>query len=157
MFKKILFIIFGILFALSLAASFYFYRQYAALSQTPSQDSSQQAQAEVKRLVAALGRLIVLPANEQPTIATVADPDTLRDQPFFANARKGDKVFIYTNANKAILYSPTEDKIVEVAPISLGQAPSTTSTGGQTPTSTAQSSSTSSSTVKSSLTPSKKK
>jgi hypothetical protein len=60
---------------------------------------------------------MVLPADETPTIATVSDPEKLKDQPFFANAKKGDKVLIFSNSAKAILYSPTEDKIVEVAPI----------------------------------------
>ena len=50
-------------------------------------------------------------------MATVSDPEKLKDQPFFAKAQKGDKVLIYSNSQKAILYSPTEDKIVEVAPI----------------------------------------
>ena len=94
-----------------------FYHQYAALYQT----LPQAAQDEAKKLVADVGRLIVLPTNEQPTIATVADPDKLRDQPFFANAKKGDKVLIYTNAKKAILYDPVENKIVEVAPLNIGK------------------------------------
>lgn len=117
--KKFLYIIFGILFAGSLGTSFYFYRQYTALYRT----LPQAAQEEAKKLVVEVGRLIILPTNEQPTIATVTDPVGLRDQPFFANAKKGDKVLIYTNAKKAILYNPTEGKIVEVAPISIGQAP----------------------------------
>lgn len=135
--KKILYTIFLILFAGSLGTSFYFYWQYTALYRT----LPQAAQDEVKKLVAEVGRLIILPANEQPTVATVTDPVGLRDQPFFANAKKGDKVLIYTNAKKAILYSPTEGKIVEVAPISIGQAPAANSGQAPAPASTDQSSS----------------
>ncbi|MBI4085803.1 MAG: hypothetical protein HY433_00995 [Candidatus Liptonbacteria bacterium] len=118
--KKFFYIILGILFVGSLGMSLYYYRQYKALYQT----SPQSAQDEAKKLVAEVGRLIILPADEQPTVATVDDPEQLKDQLFFANAKKGDKVLIYTNAKKAILYNPTEGKIVEVAPVSIGQPPS---------------------------------
>lgn len=48
------------------------------------------------------------------------DPEKLRDQPFFANAQRGDKVLIYANAKKAILYNPPSNKIIEVAPVNIG-------------------------------------
>ncbi len=76
-----------------------------------------EAQAEVKSLVSKVGQLMILPENETPTIATVSDPEALKDQAFFADAKKGDKVLIYSNAKKAILYSPTEDKIITIAPL----------------------------------------
>jgi len=82
----------------------------------------QVAQQEVQELVTKVSQLIVLPEGETPTIATVSDPEKLKDQPFFSKAQKGDKVLIYTNAKKAILYSPTTNKIVEVAPINIGSA-----------------------------------
>ena len=39
---------------------------------------------------------------------------------FFSKAKVGDKVIIYTNARKAILYDPVAGKIVEVAPVNIG-------------------------------------
>ena len=74
-----------------------------------------------KELVGAVGKLLVLPADEQPTIATVADLDKLKDQPFFVNAQVGDKVLIYATAKKAILYRPSENKILELAPLNIGE------------------------------------
>lgn len=94
----------------------YFYYQWSLLKQDPQAV----AQQEVTALVAQVGKLIVLPTGEEPTIATVSDPTALKDQPFFAQAQKGDKVLIYTTAKKAILYSPTLNKIVEVAPLNIG-------------------------------------
>lgn len=74
------------------------------------------AKQETERLLSQLEKLIVLPGDEQPTIATVTDIDKLKDQPFFVNGKVGDKVIIYTQAQKAILFRPAESKIVEVAP-----------------------------------------
>ena len=70
---------------------------------------------------------MILPTGETPTIATVTDLAPLKNQPFFANARVGYKVIIYTNAKRAILYDPVSDKIVETAPLNLGQTPAPTS------------------------------
>lgn len=81
--------------------------------------------AELAKLIEAVGKLIVLPQGEEPTLATVSDPEKLRDQPFFKNAELGDKVLIYSQAKKAILYSPSKNKIIEVAPVNLN-APSPT-------------------------------
>ncbi len=73
-------------------------------------------------LVKTVGELMFLP-NEEPTIATVTDKEKLAKQPFFAQAENGDKVIIYTQAKKAILYRPTQKKIVDVAPLITDTAP----------------------------------
>lgn len=114
-------VVWGVLAALvvvALGAAVYFYTQLNQLQQDPQKV----AQKESKTLVAKVGKLIVLPEGEEPTVATVTDPNLLRDQPFFANAKTGDKVLIYTNARKAILYNPEENKIIEVAPVNIGAA-----------------------------------
>ena len=118
-----------ILAVIAVIAAVYFYLQYSSIKANPQQISQQ----EVTDLVARVGDLMFLPQNETPTIATVSDPAALNSQPFFMNAQKGDKVLIYNQARKAILYNPTENKIVEVAPINIGSqtqtpAPIATST-----------------------------
>lgn len=69
-----------------------------------------------ENLVKTVGELMFLP-SEEPTIATVTDKEKLAKQPFFAQAENGDKVIIYTKAKKAILYRPSQKKIVDVAPL----------------------------------------
>lgn len=77
------------------------------------------AQQEVDELLIEVGKLIVLPANERPVVATVNDTDQLKSQPFFANAKKGDKVLLYNEARRAVLYSPTLKRVVDIAPLSV--------------------------------------
>lgn len=96
--------------------SVYFWNEARALKANPQRA----AQEETLKLIAVISQLIVLPEGENPTIATVTDPERLKEQPFFANAQTGDKVLIFTNSRKAILYSPSQNKIVEVAPINIG-------------------------------------
>lgn len=79
--------------------------------------------SESEILIERVGKLVFLPTGETPTIATVSDLEMLKDQPFFAEAKKGDKVLIYTNAKKAILYDPVANKIVNMATLNIGDKP----------------------------------
>lgn len=100
----------------------YFYTQVRALKQNPQAV----AQKELTEFVDKVSKLIVLPTNETPTLATVSDPEALKDQAFFASALKGDKVLIYAQAKKAILYSVTLNKILDVAPLNIGTSAAVT-------------------------------
>lgn len=94
----------------AMATSVYFYRKSKV-------DPQEVAVKDLDLIIKLVGKHIVLPENETPTLATVSDPEKLRDQPFFANAQKGDKVLLYSESRKAILYNPETDRVVEVAPI----------------------------------------
>lgn len=72
---------------------------------------------EMKSLVHNVGEHMLLPENETPTLATVTDMHALEGQPFFRNAKEGDKVLMYLISQQAILYRPSIDKIIEVGPI----------------------------------------
>lgn len=74
----------------------------------------------VDQVVKQVDRHYILPVGESPTLATVSDVNRVRSQAFFANAANGDKVLVYAKARKAILYRPSADKIVEVAPLEIG-------------------------------------
>lgn len=99
-----------VILLLAISTSIYFYSKSKA---TPEGDAIK----DLARVTEMVGKLMVLPTDETPTLATVSDPEKLKDQPFFAKAQKGDKVLIYANSQKAILYNPNTNKIVEVAPI----------------------------------------
>lgn len=117
--KKIYGIAFGLLL-IALIPTIYFYNQFQN-TQRLLQNPSIAAQEELNSLVVRVGRLIELPKNETPTVATVSDVSRLKGQQFFANAVNGDKVLIYEKAKKAILYRPSINKIIEVGPVNIGQ------------------------------------
>ena len=71
----------------------------------------------MQQTVEKISSLILLPQGEEPTVATVADKTKLDSQPFFKDALNGDKVLIYAKAGVAILYRPSLNKIVTVAPV----------------------------------------
>lgn len=103
------------LLVIAVGTGAYFYQKAA-------ETSKEQAALELDAIVARVGRLMILPEGETPTLATVSDPEKLKGQPFFARAQKGDVVLIYAATRKAILYNPMLDKIVEIAPVNAGGA-----------------------------------
>jgi hypothetical protein len=118
----IIFLLLAVLVIALTATSIYFYQRSRRVS-----IGSTASDSDTKALIAEVGKLMFLPENETPTVATVSDPSKLKDQSFFVDAKEGDKVLIYTNAKKAILYDPSAKKIVNVAPINLGaNTPGTT-------------------------------
>ena len=114
------------------ATSYYFYNRYQEAQKVAS--SPQEAvRAEAKRILQSLGQFMTLPKDETPTIATVADKQKLKNQPFFAKAQNGDKLILFTKSRKAILYRPSTNKIIETAAINVGKPQGQKSTPTSTP------------------------
>lgn len=105
-------ILFAIIFIGALGASSYYYYQYRKLTKNDQT-------AEINSLVKDLGKVMDLPTDETPTLATVTDKEKLANQPFFRNAANDDKVLIYVKAGKAILYRPSTHKIVDVSTVNI--------------------------------------
>lgn len=97
----------------SIIGFIFLYKNTAAVS--PNGDTS--------KLIDEISKIYDLPKDETPTVATVTDVSKLVSQPFFAKAKNGDKVLIYQNTKKAILYDPNAKRILEVAPINDGNIP----------------------------------
>lgn len=88
-------------------------------------------EVQVERTVAAVGKLILLPENEAPLVATIVDATTLeQEQAFYRGAENGDQLLIYGNSLRAILYSPERNIIVNVGPV---EVPNEGSTVAQAP------------------------
>jgi len=95
--------------------AFYFYRE---ANRSDSELHAAVAPEEVTAITLKVGKLILLP-DEIPTVATVQNPEKLKDQPFFAHAKAGDKVLVYSVAKKVYLYDPVNNIIVNVAPLNI--------------------------------------
>lgn len=87
----------------------------------------QQNEQLVKQIIAKVKRLIVLPSDVEPTVATIVDVETLRAQnSFYRSAENGDHLIV--TSTRAILYDPDNDIILDVVPVQLkpaSPAPST--------------------------------
>lgn len=79
------------------------------------------SKSEQQSIVEQVGALMELP-KDAPTLATVADKTKLSSEQFFSKAENGDKVLIYTKAKKAILYRPSQNKIIEVSLLNIPDA-----------------------------------
>jgi hypothetical protein len=108
----------------------------ALRSQVSSLQANPQAtiQKQTDGLISDVSKLLTLPAGETPTIANVSDASQARQQSaFFNNAQNGDKVLMYVKAGEAILYRPSTNKIILVAPLTFNSASATTPTTSSKP------------------------
>lgn len=119
--KRFLLSLLVILAIAGIGGSYYFYKKYTDVTSNPNAV----AQKEVNELVSDVGKLMMLPKDETPTVATISDKEKLSDQVFFKNAENNDKLLLYNVAATAILYRPQTKKIINVAPVSLNQPQNT--------------------------------
>lgn len=111
-------IIFAILALIGFGGAAYVYKQYLDLKNNP--DASKQAQeSKVNDIKAKVAKLIAVPTDETPTLATVTDVTKLKDQPFFKDAQNGDAILIFPQAKKAIIYRESANQLINVGPIAI--------------------------------------
>lgn len=114
-------LIFTLLFLGLIALCIYFFIGYYQAKKKIVYLSNPEAQQEMKQkeveeLLIKVSELIVLPTDEKPMVATIQDVESLsKDQPFFLKAQNGDKVLLYKD--RAIIYNPTENILVNVGPV----------------------------------------
>lgn len=118
--KKSIVLIVGLLalITVSIIPSIFFYTKY---TQTKSElnKTKNDLPDETKALVQKVGKHYALTQDEVPTIATIKEIEKLRDEPFFAKAKNGDRVLIYDKWKRAILYDPKADIILEIGAINF--------------------------------------
>ncbi len=134
LFRVLPYIFGGLVLLISTSTAGWYYYQYKKLSDAPAKAAAQ-AEAELNSIVASIEKGMLLPPNETPTIATVTDKDKLASQPFFAQSQNGDKVLLYTQAGKAILYRPSIQKVIDITTIRTNtEATESASPSSLTPT-----------------------
>lgn len=121
-FVKILILLLAVFFITSVSFAGYYYKKVKDFTKSESALKD----AKLSEVLEKVGKLVVLPQGEQPTLATVSDPSQLQNQPFFKSAKKGDIVLVYINARRAILYDPVADKVIDIAPLNVSNPVDTT-------------------------------
>jgi hypothetical protein len=104
--------------ALVLFSAFMFVQYRGAQAKLRSPQATAANVKQVNDTLGKVARLVIVPSGETPTVATVSNADKLKAQTFFANAKDGDKVIVYAKAKQAILYRPSTNQIVTMAPVS---------------------------------------
>lgn len=89
---------------------------------------TQETPEDTKALLAEISTFMDLPKNEDPTVATVINAEELKTRPFFQKSQNGDRVVVYAQSGKAILYRQTEKRIIEI-----GVFPTSNSTQNDVP------------------------
>ncbi len=79
--------------------------------------------AETKKIVADVNKLYALPKEDPSVVYTVKDKVLAQKEPLFAKAETGDIALIYSTAKLAVLYRPTDNKIINVSTVTIQDTP----------------------------------
>ena len=109
--KKIINIVIILIGLIAISLSVYFYYKI-------NNYKNNEQQKKIDSLLSDVSKLYLFPDGEIPTVATVSDPELLKGKSFSSTALVGDKVFIFINTGKAILYRPSINKIIDVSSVS---------------------------------------
>ena len=91
------------------------------MEQVTVDEEAAKNQELANQIIAEVRALIDMPTDIEPTVATIVDIDALRARnPFYNKAENGDHLVV--TPDRAILYSSSRKKIIDVVPVQLEQA-----------------------------------
>ena len=93
------------------------------LSMQYEQQGGNQAQNReaAQLIIEKVRRLYEIPPSVEPTVATIVDVQQLRARnAFYTKAKNGDHLIV--TGDRAILYDPVADKIIDVVPVQIQAA-----------------------------------
>lgn len=96
----------------------------AGVSESPSTEEhiDPEIKKEIEAIIQQVSRLILLPSEQEPVIATIQNAEVLASQQaFYQSAVDGDKLLVYPQ--KALIYRPTENKLINVGPVYFNTQP----------------------------------
>lgn len=65
-----------------------------------------------------VGEIMELP-DELPAVATIVDESKITNEPFFNGAKNGDKILVFVQSQKIVIYRPSTNKIINSTTLSL--------------------------------------
>ncbi len=91
-----------------------FFKGPSSTANVPGEELTEE---QIDSLVGRVGQLMMLP-EEEPLVATVEDFEQLRaEQAFYKDVQNGDKLLIFPQAAKAVIYNEAKNMIVNAGPI----------------------------------------
>jgi hypothetical protein len=82
---------------------------------------AQQNREAADRVIREVRKLIAIPEDTEPTVATIIDVEALRDRnPFYSKAENGNHLIV--TAERAILYDSDKNIIIDVVPVQVQQS-----------------------------------
>lgn len=135
--RTILFIITLALILLAAVATF-IYRQINLHKNPvdPNMEEYFKAKQKADELSTTVSKFVTVPKDETPDVATVTNVEELQNQDFFKEAQNGDKILIYAKHKLAVLYRPSENRVITIAPVlynQLSPSPSASPSASLTP------------------------
>jgi hypothetical protein len=116
---KKFYVLFGIIFLLLAGAGYTAYYFYQKANKIALEVSKQPAD-QLAEAVNEIGKLVVLPINDNPTLSVVVDAEEAKKNSlfalfkFFETTQAGDMWLSYQKTGKNILYRPSIKKIVNM-------------------------------------------
>lgn len=98
--------------------TFYFYKKSSSINNI---NTTELSTSEINKVIKKVQAMVVVPEEEIPSVAMVTDPTLLSAQSFFASAKKGDIVLLYSSLGKVILFDMQIGKIIDIAPIDMSR------------------------------------
>jgi len=121
-----------VLLVIALGGFGYYFQKYNAVAKNPAAESAQKAEEAKKKteeVVSQISKLIMVTDSTNAVLATIADKSKLSGQKFFDLAENGDELVLFPNMQKAVIYRPSVNKIIDVGPFNPNaQASSTPAT-----------------------------
>lgn len=116
----IVFLLF-LVFVASLSGMGWSYYQYRQVKQELAKLRTNEGQAalakqETDALLQQVKKHILIP-DEEPVVASIVNAAELsKQQPFYSGAQDGDKLIVFPESEKALIYSPSRDILVSAGP-----------------------------------------
>ncbi len=108
----------ALLISCLIVVSFGYYKEKTR--KLTAQEVQEVQDKEIEILLDQVKQHILLPEDQEPSVATIMDAQALKnDSLFFQKAEDGFKVIIYSD--RAILFDPTKNIIINVGPVQLQQ------------------------------------
>lgn len=106
-----------------------YYTTHTRLTQLSTPEGQEElAKQEVALTLSRLQKLTIIP-EEDPVVATIIDASLLASQSaFYRDAQNGDQLVVFPQAQKAYIFSPSRNIVVNAGPLIIDNGGGTTST-----------------------------